>query len=59
MVELELDAVNDILSRVSTGVEQGELWAARCDEVARWVASHAGDFAGPPRLDRTSWMEPA
>jgi peptidoglycan/xylan/chitin deacetylase (PgdA/CDA1 family) len=59
MVELELDAVCDLLSRVSAGVAAGELWAARCDEAARWIASHPNGFDNPPRLDRTSWMEPA
>jgi peptidoglycan/xylan/chitin deacetylase (PgdA/CDA1 family) len=59
LVEAELEAVTEILSRVSAGVASGELWAARCDETARWIASHAADFADPPRLDRTSWMEPA
>ena len=59
MVEAELDAVRDILARVSAGDANGELWAARCDEVARWIASRAGDFSDPPRMDRTSWMEPS
>jgi peptidoglycan/xylan/chitin deacetylase (PgdA/CDA1 family) len=59
MVELELDAVCDILSRVASGVYKGELWAARCDETARWIRRHSTDFADPPRMDRTSWMEPA
>jgi peptidoglycan/xylan/chitin deacetylase (PgdA/CDA1 family) len=59
MIESERDAVGEILARVSRGVADGELWAARCDEAARWIAVHATDFAVPPRLDRTSWMEPA
>jgi peptidoglycan/xylan/chitin deacetylase (PgdA/CDA1 family) len=59
MIELELEAVTAILARVSAGISEGEVWAARCDEAARWIASHASDFAGPPRLDRTSWMHPA
>jgi peptidoglycan/xylan/chitin deacetylase (PgdA/CDA1 family) len=59
MVEAELDAVSDILSRVRAGVAKGELWAGRCDETARWIASHPAGFADPPRMDRTSWMNPA
>jgi hypothetical protein len=59
MVELEGDALRDILARLSGGDAAGELWAARCDDVARWVASHPADFADAPLLDRTSWMEPA
>jgi peptidoglycan/xylan/chitin deacetylase (PgdA/CDA1 family) len=59
MIELELDAVREILARVRSGAEQGELWAGRGDEAARWIAANTGDFADSPRLDRTSWMEPA
>ena len=59
MVELELDALRDILSRVSGGVAAGELWAARCDDAAGWIASRPTDFADPPGMDRVSWMEPA
>jgi hypothetical protein len=59
MAELERDALRDILARLSGGDAAGELWAARCDDVARWVASHPEDFADEPLLDRTSWMEPA
>jgi peptidoglycan/xylan/chitin deacetylase (PgdA/CDA1 family) len=58
MVELERDAVREVLSRVSADVARGELWAARCDETARWIASRPTDFADPPQIDRTSWMEP-
>jgi peptidoglycan/xylan/chitin deacetylase (PgdA/CDA1 family) len=58
MIELELEAVRDILSRVTRGVEGGELWAARCNELAGWISSHRRDFAGATRLDSTSWMEP-
>jgi peptidoglycan/xylan/chitin deacetylase (PgdA/CDA1 family) len=59
LIEAEREVVHEILARVSTGVADGELWAARCDETARWIAAHPVDFADPPRLDRTSWMEPA
>jgi peptidoglycan/xylan/chitin deacetylase (PgdA/CDA1 family) len=59
MIEFERDAVRDILSRVETGVASGQLWAARCDETARWIASHPASFVDPPRMDPTSWMQPA
>lgn len=59
MIELERDALRDVLARVNQGVARAELWAARCDEVAHWVETHASDFAEAPQLDRTSWMEPA
>jgi peptidoglycan/xylan/chitin deacetylase (PgdA/CDA1 family) len=59
LVEGERDAMREVLSRVSAGVATGELWAARCDEAAGWIASRPNDFADPPQLDRTSWMDPA
>jgi peptidoglycan/xylan/chitin deacetylase (PgdA/CDA1 family) len=59
MIELELEAVREVLARVRAGVAKGELWAARCDETADWIASRAGDFPDPPRLDSVSWTEPS
>jgi peptidoglycan/xylan/chitin deacetylase (PgdA/CDA1 family) len=59
MAELERDAVRDVLARVTEGAARGELWAARCDEAARWIAAHSAEFPRAPLLDRTSWMEPA
>ena len=59
LIEAEIDAVREVLARVSEGDANGELWAARCDEVASWIASRAGDFSDPPRVDRTSWMQPS
>jgi peptidoglycan/xylan/chitin deacetylase (PgdA/CDA1 family) len=58
MVELERDAMRDVLSRVTADVATGELWVARCDETARWIASRPADFADLPKMDRTSWMDP-
>jgi peptidoglycan/xylan/chitin deacetylase (PgdA/CDA1 family) len=55
MIELELDAVRDVLARVCAGVEAGELWAAPCRDVAAWMADHAADFSAPPQLDDVSW----
>jgi peptidoglycan/xylan/chitin deacetylase (PgdA/CDA1 family) len=59
MVELELDAVRDVLARVREAVDSGELWAAPCRDVAAWMADHASSFGDPPRLDRTSWTAPS
>jgi peptidoglycan/xylan/chitin deacetylase (PgdA/CDA1 family) len=59
MAELERDALRDVLARVTEGAARGELWAARCDEVARWIVAHPAEFPDAPLLDRTSWMEPA
>ena len=59
LIEAERDVVSEILARLSTGVADGDLWVARCDETARWIAAHPAEFADPPQMDRTSWMEPA
>jgi peptidoglycan/xylan/chitin deacetylase (PgdA/CDA1 family) len=59
MIELELTAVHDVLSRVRKGMANGRLWAARCDEAARWIAAHPTDFPDPPGIDSVSWMEPS
>jgi peptidoglycan/xylan/chitin deacetylase (PgdA/CDA1 family) len=59
MIELELEVVSAILSRVTEGVVSGALWAPRCDEAARWISSQPSYFSDPPTMDLTSWMEPA
>jgi peptidoglycan/xylan/chitin deacetylase (PgdA/CDA1 family) len=59
MIELERDAVRDVLARVRRGVEDGELWAAPCRDIASWMADHATSFGAPPILDSTSWRPPA
>jgi peptidoglycan/xylan/chitin deacetylase (PgdA/CDA1 family) len=58
LIELERDAVGDVLARVHRGVELGDLWAAPCRDVAAWIAEHAASFDGPPILDHTSWRTP-
>ncbi len=59
MLELEREAVRDILDRIQAGVARGELWAAPCRDVAAWMLAHPTSFATPPVLDRTSWLTPA
>jgi peptidoglycan/xylan/chitin deacetylase (PgdA/CDA1 family) len=59
MAEGVRDALRDVLARCATGAASGELWIARCDAVADWVADHPADFASGPVLDRTSWTDPA
>jgi len=59
MIELERDAVRDVLARVRRGVAEGELWAAPCRDVASWMADHAASFGASPILDPTSWRAPA
>jgi peptidoglycan/xylan/chitin deacetylase (PgdA/CDA1 family) len=59
MAEGVRDALHDVLARCAAGAASGELWVARCDAVAGWVAAHPRDFATGPLLDRTSWTNPA
>jgi hypothetical protein len=59
LIEAERDAVRTILRHVQSAAQQGEVWAARCDEVAGWVREHAHAFGERARLDRTSWLKPA
>lgn len=59
MIELELDAVRDVLARIRGAVNAGELWAAPCRDVAAWMTEHAASFGDPPRLDDTSWTAPS
>jgi hypothetical protein len=58
-IEMELDAVGEVLARIGEGVAGGELWAAPCGEVAAWMTANPESFDRPPVLDRTSWMMPS
>ncbi len=55
MIELELDAVRDVLAHVRAAVDDRELWAAPCRDVAAWMVRHAESFGETPQLDDTSW----
>jgi peptidoglycan/xylan/chitin deacetylase (PgdA/CDA1 family) len=59
MAEGVRDALHDVIARCAAGAASGELWVARCDAVAEWVAARPGEFAAGPVLDRTSWTDPA
>lgn len=59
MAEGVRDALRDALARCAAGAASGELWVARCDAVADWVAARPGEFADGPVLDRTSWTDPS
>ena len=59
LIEAERDTVRAVLRHVSESARRGDLWAARCDEVAAWVRQHPDSFTGAPNLDTTSWLEPA
>lgn len=56
LIELERDAVRDVLARVSRGVREGVLWAAPCRDVATWMAEHRSSFGARPKLDDSSWL---
>jgi peptidoglycan/xylan/chitin deacetylase (PgdA/CDA1 family) len=58
MIELERDVLVEVLSRLRSGVDSGELWVAPCHDVAAWMLEHAPRFRSPPVLDRTSWSTP-
>ena len=58
LIEAERDAVRSVLGHVRAHVQSGELWGARCDEVARWIGQHRGSFTGAAKLDATSWLQP-
>jgi peptidoglycan-N-acetylglucosamine deacetylase len=58
LIEAERDAVRAVLGHVQAAVRRGEVWAARCDEVAAWVKRHPELFSGGAELDTTSWLDP-
>jgi hypothetical protein len=49
------DGLDEILTRAAGGAAAGELWVARCADVAEHVLARAGDFEGGTTLDATSW----
>jgi len=59
MAEGVRDALQAVLARCAEGAASGELWVARCDAVAAWVAERPAEFASGPVLDRTSWTDPS
>lgn len=59
LIEAERDAVRAVLDHLHAAARRGDAWAARGDEVARWVRQHRVSFAGTATLDTTSWLEPA
>jgi peptidoglycan/xylan/chitin deacetylase (PgdA/CDA1 family) len=44
-----------LLDRVAAAASQGELWVARCDEVAEHVLAHPERFGDGTTLDSASW----
>ena len=58
LIETERDAVRAVLHHVHATARRGDVWSARCDEVAEWIQGHAGSFTDTATLDTTSWLEP-
>ncbi len=60
LIELERDAVGEILDRVRSLAAAGELWTAPCQEVAAWmVGGRHPSFSATPVLDDASWTAAA
>jgi peptidoglycan/xylan/chitin deacetylase (PgdA/CDA1 family) len=59
LIEAERDAVRAVLSHVQVTARRGDVWTARCDEVAKWVGAHPGWFTDSAGLDTTSWLDPS
>jgi peptidoglycan/xylan/chitin deacetylase (PgdA/CDA1 family) len=49
------EGLEAILARVGRDRAAGEVWVARCGDVAAHVLSHCGDFEGGATLDATGW----
>ncbi len=45
MIEMEDEVVSDLLAEASRRAEEGEIWLARCDQVAAWMSEHREHFA--------------
>jgi peptidoglycan/xylan/chitin deacetylase (PgdA/CDA1 family) len=58
LIEAERDAVRAVLRHVRATAERGDVWAARCDEVAGWIRQQPDAFPDTARLDTTSWLDP-
>jgi peptidoglycan/xylan/chitin deacetylase (PgdA/CDA1 family) len=59
LIEAERDAVRRVLRHVRRATRAGDVWAARCDQVADWVREHRHAFGEQATLDETSWLNPA
>jgi peptidoglycan/xylan/chitin deacetylase (PgdA/CDA1 family) len=58
LIEAERDAVRAVLGHVRSSAQRGDVWAARCDEVADWIRQHPSSFTEKATLDTTSWLQP-
>jgi peptidoglycan/xylan/chitin deacetylase (PgdA/CDA1 family) len=58
LIEAEREAVGALLQHVQAAARRGDVWAARCDDVAEWIRRNPESFTGKARLDRSSWLDP-
>jgi peptidoglycan/xylan/chitin deacetylase (PgdA/CDA1 family) len=58
LIDTERDALRAVLAHVRAAAQRGEVWVARCDEVAAWIERHPDSFTAPAQLDTTSWLNP-
>jgi peptidoglycan/xylan/chitin deacetylase (PgdA/CDA1 family) len=58
LIEAERDAVRAVLQYVQATSRRGEVWSARCAEVAEWIQRNPDSFTDTATLDTTSWLDP-
>jgi peptidoglycan/xylan/chitin deacetylase (PgdA/CDA1 family) len=58
LIEAERDAVRSVLGHLQARTRRGDVWAAGCDEVAKWIQQHRDSFTETAILDTTSWLDP-
>jgi peptidoglycan/xylan/chitin deacetylase (PgdA/CDA1 family) len=58
LIEPERDALRRVLQHVQAAARRGQVWAARCEQVAEWVREHEHAFSERATLDTTSWLDP-
>jgi peptidoglycan/xylan/chitin deacetylase (PgdA/CDA1 family) len=59
LIEGERDEVRVVLDHVRSSAQRGDVWPARCDEVAEWIRRHPDSFTDTATLDTTSWLDPS
>jgi peptidoglycan/xylan/chitin deacetylase (PgdA/CDA1 family) len=59
LIEAERDAVRAVLSHARATAQRGDVWTARCDQVAQWIGRHPDSFTEAANLDTTSWLHPS
>ena len=55
MIEMEAEVVDELLADASGRAAAGDLWLARCDEVADWIAAEPAVSPSPRRVFKGAW----